>query len=473
MLKGHTKIILKDVATGREEVHEDNNLVTAALNKIINIEMAMNRAPNTDILPIATNALGGLMLFDGTLDESESNIHFPVDAHLVGYGDQNVNTTDKFRGSYNAQESGKTENGYVSTWDFGTSQANGTIKAVARTHKWGGQNPLRFMKSSIFAGTSSGVPQTDYAWQPIRYDGTYLYLLKGDSGTHVMRLARVKVPRMSFGAADYSDVARTYEVIASWSTEVFTYTYYNNEQHSIAYEQTVYADDPQMYEDGQDGYIYCMWYKVYSRITDFNYDINYFTIKYSDDSYDKSDTVHLNSGTSYYTDAGAYSVHYARRYFGHVNHGILYRFSNSRKIVYAIPLNNVASYRAVRVLADDSPDYLANMMRIAPHNGGIFYIVFHYTQTSYFYQNGILYPDGVFVTIEVEGTGDQNYWDYLRTNDDDLTVWSSYYSTEYMTARCDWASNYLGTINNLTSPITKTAAQTMKIVYTLTDTDEE
>ena len=37
----------------------------------------------------------------------------------------------------------------------------------------------------------------------------------------------------------------------------------------------------------------------------------------------------------------------------------------------------------------------------------------------------------------------------------------------------NWAANYLGTINNLGSTITKTAAQTMKIVYTLTDIEDE
>lgn len=470
MLKGHTKIILTDVKTGKQEVHEDDNLVTNALDKIINIEVMMNRAMNTDVLPFATNALGGLMLFDDELTEDANNIHFPIEAHLVGYGNEEVNTDDKYRGSYNAQESGLIENGYVSVWDFGTNQANGTIKAVSRTHRWGGQNPLRFMKSSIFRVTSSGVPQTDNAWEPIRYDGEYLYMLKGNSTTHLMRLARVKIPMLKFGVADYSDVVRNYEVIASWSTEVFTYTYRYRGQ---PYEETVYADDPQMYEDGQDGFIYCTFYKPYDRDTDYPYDINYFTIKYSDSSFDKSDTVKLNSGTGYYADAGAYNVHYPRRYFGHVNHGILYRFNNARKIIFAIPLDNVASYRAVRILPDDSPDYLANMMRIAPHNGGIYYTVYHYTQTSYYYQNGILYPDGVFVTVEVEGTSDQYYWDCMRTMDDDLTVFSSYGYSEYQTVRYDMVTNYLGTINNLASPIEKTAAQTMKIIYTLTDTDDE
>lgn len=475
MLKGHTKIILTDVATGQQEIHEDDNLVTAALNKIINIEMAMNRAPNTDILPIATNALGGLMLFDSTLDESESNIHFPMTSHLVGYADQAVNTEDKYRGSYNALESGKTATGFVSVWDFGTTQANGQIKAVARTHRWGGQNPIRFFKSSIYAATPAGNPTTDAWWTPIRYDGTYLYLLKGDSNAHVMRLARTKVPRLSFGCADYSDVERSYEILASWSTEVFTYTYYRYRGQS--YEQqidvTVYADEPQMYEDGQDGCIYCMWYKPYNVDTDFAYDINYFTIKYSDESYEKSETVHLNSGTGYYTDAGSANVHYARRYFGHVNHGILYRMSSSRKIIYAIPLNNVAAYRATRILSDDVSDYLANLMRVAPHNGGCFFIVYHYTQSGYFYQNGVLYPDGVYLHIEVAGTSDQNYWDYTRTMDDDLTVWSYNQWSPGTNAICDFATNYLGTINNLISPVTKTAAQTMKIIYTLTDVEED
>ena len=111
MLKGKTKIILTNVETGEQEIHEDENLVTNALDKIINIEMAMNHAPNTRILPLATNALGGIMLFDGDLTEDPDNIHFPTEAHLVGYGNQAVNTSDMFRGSYNSVESGKTMSG--------------------------------------------------------------------------------------------------------------------------------------------------------------------------------------------------------------------------------------------------------------------------------------------------------------------------------------------------------------------------
>ena len=36
-MKGKTKIILTNVETGEQEIHEDENLVTHAIDKIINL----------------------------------------------------------------------------------------------------------------------------------------------------------------------------------------------------------------------------------------------------------------------------------------------------------------------------------------------------------------------------------------------------------------------------------------------------
>jgi len=477
MMKGHTKIILTNVETGEQVVHEDDNLITKAIDKIINIELAMNYAPNTHLLPIAEKALGGIMLFDGELTESEDNIHFPSEAHLVGYADRTVNTTDKYRGSYNNTESGKTANGYVCVWDFGTSQANGTIRSVARTHVHGGACPIYNYNGPDRPATYNGTPEQDRDWMPIRYDGTYLYMLKGNSTTHQMRLARVKIPMLSVGVADYSDVARTYEVIASWDTEVTTYswTYYGQPR-----ETTVYADDPFCYEDGHDGKIYCMFYGAYAdgeyHKPSYDYDITYFTINYGDESYDKSDTVRLTSGTSYWTDKRFNDLWCAYRYRGHVYNGILYRYSGDRKIIYKIPLNNVASYSAIRIFSEDSADYIGELDYAASHNGCIYFETYHYTTSSYQILCGVLYPDGVYKLLDI-AYGGQN-WDHgnsgiytgMRTVDDDLTVWGVYNGANVFRS---WAANYLGTINNLASPIEKTAAQTMKIVYTLTDVESE
>ena len=440
--------------------------------------MAMNLAPNDqNLLPIATQALGGIMLFDGPLTEDPDNIHFPTEAHLVGYASVDVNTSDKYRGSWNSVESGKTLTGYTSVWDFGTAQANGTIKALARTNRWGGQNPLYYYRCNTYGTTLNGAPTTDADWCPIRYDGEYVYMIKANSSTHVMRLARVKIPMLRFGAADYSDVGRTYEVVAAWSTELTSYTYYDYaDHHGTAHEQYVYADNVQFYEDGHDGYIYCIGYSPNRSYHSYGYDITYFTIHYGDGSFDKSETVRLSTGLSYWDDQQINNFWFAGRYCGHVNNGILYRMRGNRRIIDIIPLNNVAAYRSVRIIADGNPDFIEDLNYCSPHNGGVWMEVYHYTTSSYNRRNGILYPDGVFVLPEVsiQGTNnnhntDYKYYYYGRTCDDDLTSWG-WYSSDRLTRL--WEANYLGTINNLASPITKTAAQTMKVVYTLTDVDE-
>lgn len=477
-MKGKTTIILTDVKTGRQEVHEDTNLVTHALDKFINIHMAMNIAPNSNcLLPIATQALGGLMLFDGDLIENADNIHFPTDVHLVGYAAQDTNTSDKYRGSYNALESGKTADGFVSVWDFGTSQANGTIKSLARTNRWSGQCPLYWYHGDTYGSTSNGAPTTDNGWYPIRYDGEYLYALKGNSTTHIMRLARIKIPMISFGAADYSDVARTYEVIASWNTLVTVYTYYDTQAKMNAgqdpHDQYVYADSPEQYEDGHDGYIYCMFYGARRQYTSYNYDITYFTINYGNNSYERGSTVYLRTGLSYWTDASASEMWYAGRFRGHVHHGVLYRMRNDRKIMDIIPLTNLAGIHSVRVIDADSSDYIEDLGRARPHNGGVWLEIYHYTETGYNRLNGILYPDATFILIEYsyQGTGNEHGGNHQYNNgawtvDDDLTVWGFSNSDAFTRT---WVANYLGTINNLEAPIVKTSAQTMKIIYTLTD----
>ena len=475
-MKGKTKIILTNVETGEQEIHEDENLVTNALDKLININVSMNYALNSYVLPIAEKALGGIMLFDEELTEDPGNIHFPTEAHLVGYAGRDVNASDAFRGSFNSLESGPTADGYVSVWDFGTTQANGTIKSVARTSYWAGQAPLYQYNSESSGSVSNGSPANDRSWYPIRYDGEYIYMLKGDSSTHEMRLARVRINMMRLGVADYSNRVQPYEVIASWSTEVTTYSYWNREDHSDpAREQTVYADDPLLYEDGHDGKLYCMFFGATRPYCEYPYDITYFTIKYDDESYEKSETTRVNTGTSFfYTDAPTYMAA-ARRYCGHVHNGTLYRISNDRKYILIIPLDNTGAYRSIRVIDDGSDDYIEDLHKITPRAGGVYIEVYHYTDTSYNRLGGILYPDGVFVLPSYSYLGQDRrdrstLYSDSYTCDDDMTVWG-YYTGDAI--RRLWAANYLGTINNLGTTITKTAAQTMKIIYTLTDVDDE
>jgi len=239
-----------------------------------------------------------------------------------------------------------------------------------------------------------------------------------------------------------------------------------------------------MYEDGHDGYIYCVFYGVNRTYKDYDYDVTYFTIQYNGDeehNYVKSEVHQLVTGTSYYASGTTYSMWYANRVYGHVYNGILYRISNDRKSIVKIDLSNAAASSSIRIIDSAVDDYIYDLRYWMLHSGIVWFMVYHYTASSYNYLGGIMYPDGYYVVNDVSYCSNSNYypednqnkWNNVRTCDDDLLMWRYYQSSPYTQVYRNWAPNYLGTINNLEESITKTSAQTMKIVYTLTDVDEE
>jgi hypothetical protein len=132
------------VNTGETETVVEHNMVTDALTEIFR-PLGLSKSPakllNT-FAPYYQNLLGGMLLFDNSIEEDTSNIFAPPDANLVGcaaYGFQN-NTKGTLRGGYNQTESEyNITNRYMKyVYDFATSQANGTIACVCLTHKNGG-----------------------------------------------------------------------------------------------------------------------------------------------------------------------------------------------------------------------------------------------------------------------------------------------------------------------------------------------
>ncbi len=474
MLKGHTTIELKNVETGEIERYEDDNLITHAIDYIIDMEMACNHAPNDYCLPVRSKLLGGLMMFDGTLEESADNIHFPTDVHLVGFAGQTTNVTHPMAGTYNTTESGYTEDGFKSVWDFGTGQANGSIASLARTSAYGGENPIRRRYGPRFDTIYKGEPDTDKNWTPLRYDGEYLYMLKANTSTHLMRLARVKIAVHSMGVGEYSARNYPYEVIASWNTLIRT--------AASGGRPEWYADDTSMYQDGGDGYLY-YFMGEWESLDSGRHKIRYFTIKYSDESYDKSSVVELtlpftpysSRAGGWYYPSGYPSFQDYYRYFPrsvfHIVGGLMYFMADNRKGLYIAPLNNPSAARLTSIVASGSSDYIDWIGRTPLFNGGVWFRLYHYLTNGTRYENGILYPDGVYIKPDVEGGSDDFYWDYWQHCGDKLEqVANPYSDANYV--RIGWEPNYLGTINNLATPITKTAAQTMRVIYTLTDVDE-
>lgn len=159
-LKGHTTIELTDVNTGEKVVHEDDNIITNAIKKLMGFTGVFNVSGGmsatikgiNDFYSPLRRLTGGLLLFDSIIEENPETIYPPAGVSLVGCASGiSYNGANVMAGSYNKQESGKIDGGYKHVWDFGTSQGNGQIACACLTTMAGGKvTPGSFPFSSDY-----------------------------------------------------------------------------------------------------------------------------------------------------------------------------------------------------------------------------------------------------------------------------------------------------------------------------------
>lgn len=139
-MKGHTTITLTNVKTGEVETHEDDNMMTNAIAEYFR-NCGFVNIPNVNINNLVEELLGGVMGFDNTINENANIIHVPAGLKMTFNGSVGSinNSPPTELGSYSSSESGWQNDGsYVMTFDYSTSQANGTIACVCLTSKrWG------------------------------------------------------------------------------------------------------------------------------------------------------------------------------------------------------------------------------------------------------------------------------------------------------------------------------------------------
>ena len=471
-IKGHVKVELFDAKT-RELVRkiEKDNLVTSALAKLINnIAGGADGQIDDMVMPIATKALGGIMLFDGTLTADADNVEFPSGVSLLGYGLRDVNTSNTKRGSLNAAESGAIYNGYRSVWDFGTSQANGTIASVALMNSaaspFVGNAPLETHSIISASGgneNGAGVFHTDgdYVYWA---SGTGSYTSEYDRDTRIttythtitVTIFRERIPLTAYKVADPINSRSYPEQLASQSFTIVTTNYTLNN----------YSSPTVVVCDGKDGYAYFVYAASNSSGS---CDIRYFTIKYSDLSFDASE-VQTISSPGVYLKAGN----------GVVSGGYLYLIANDRHGIYRFQLSNTANVQLFTLPAGFYFSTSGNEHKAMAANpsGGLLlqlYTAAANGQSGYYDHynaimnaNGAITLDGAYYTRNqytsyVAGiAGYRNYafmhsWFFASGN---LNLYP--YSGRPLT-------NYLGTIANLAQPVVKNASQTLKVTYTLTD----
>ena len=133
-IKGSATIELTN-ADGSKEIYKHDNMITNAVQDLC----MSQRGDMATILKIVDNGdsyaqalFGGLLMFDETLNSDPADYFLPT-VKCTGYASQDAYAgLDTCRGSFNASEGGVQADGsYKFVWDFATSQANGTIKSLA------------------------------------------------------------------------------------------------------------------------------------------------------------------------------------------------------------------------------------------------------------------------------------------------------------------------------------------------------
>lgn len=151
VLKGTATIELTN-ADGSKEIYKHDNMITNAVNDLCTSQ----RGEMATILKIVDNGdsyaqalFGGLLLFDETLNSDPADYFLPT-VKCTGYASQDAYAgLDTCRGNFNASEGGVQADGsYKFVWDFATSQANGTIKSLALCPNMMGQIGLTSSKVS-------------------------------------------------------------------------------------------------------------------------------------------------------------------------------------------------------------------------------------------------------------------------------------------------------------------------------------
>lgn len=173
-LHGHTQILLRSVKTGRVERIESDNSFTDGIDSYIrdcgmyqNCLFQTNAANN----PYWQYILGGIFLFDNALPTSPQARYMPAGTTMTAngsFGLANSGVPTEL-GSYNSVESTSSANSVSMVYDWTTSQGNGDIASVALTTQDGGyigygnaSGGSASTKRSITANQSNVYSNLDY-----------------------------------------------------------------------------------------------------------------------------------------------------------------------------------------------------------------------------------------------------------------------------------------------------------------------
>ena len=145
-IKGHVRIELRDVTTGKVEVTEGhNNFQAGVLEDYMKSLGYFKNSPYDNgtwrSQAVWRNLVGGIFLFKNEIDDSNGEVPFMPAGNVMtangAYGVTNSGNPLEM-GSYNSIESVANANGITLVYDWDTSHGNGDISCISLTSETGG-----------------------------------------------------------------------------------------------------------------------------------------------------------------------------------------------------------------------------------------------------------------------------------------------------------------------------------------------
>lgn len=429
-IKGHTEIQLTNVKTGEVETYHDDNMMTNGLAEFMKNHGMLCGTPFTDAVKndLINTLLGGILLFDTALTENANNTRLTDGVKMTANAAQGVTHTGdpSELGSYDDNESGwqnaaHTVYRHVFTWT--TSQGNGTIASACLTskaHGYVGEGNSTSKKNT----TDNNLNQYAYGsevnisiYKPIlMIKDSYIYYIYLDTTDDTLTITKVHIADTECDMRDNSYVPNSVE------------------------EEVLVIQNPTSTPISSIEYISC---KVLTN-----------SVIFSINDYSRRRHIvftlpsNMSSLTSYVevTEA-ATSLTFT---------GISLLNSDATKLVvgantdklYTVALNNLAN---VTEISNDGATIGNNVIYETGKR--------HYL-TSAVYDETLnkLYPTNTGVNGE--------YFKSIAPYKSDNTAFCR--TNANSQAYCGRRNDYLATINNLSSVVTKDSTQMMKVIYTLT-----
>ena len=494
-LKGSATIELTN-ADGSKEIIKHDNMITNAVNDLLKSQRGelatiMKHMKNGE--SYAQALFGGILLFGEALN-TDANKYFLPTTNIVGYASQDAyGGLDVARGSVNSSESGLQEDGsYKFVWDFATSQANGKISAIALCPKIMGQigasdsivnserKDFREANGVVapfntngymlpYGGSTVGIANYDFFVIAVIGDVAYCTdrLNTTNNGTYpsryfnnnggILKLYRFKLGASNISVNNYCGMATYLDSIdVKMPTEFIDSLYKDQGDQSVAFWFN--AKDKKL-----------IVFPCYKKSDiEVNGTTKYIEIELANNNTVNTYTFTNNTGGKIMRGGSNFDSYYEQSYTMFICNDYIVNFSivGSENKMYVTKKSDNTIVKEVKY--SDSKGFgfnSTNTLYFTPVFCRDNILVFSYKLDSDDYYYYILDME----TGIIKKTNAYLLSNHCMVDIGEDSVFARTYT--YMSYRLMMNPFVLTTKNNLDSPVTKTSSQTMKITYTLKESE--